>query len=86
MPCIKMLDAHMHQRHILGMTLEQFLEQNAMTEAAFAARIGCSQSQVHRLRKGKSFPSPNMVRRIEAATDGLVKAGDWYAANFAEAI
>lgn len=61
------------------MKLDDFLTQNDLTETTFATRIGSCQSHVNRLRHGKSFPSPDMIRKIESASDGSVAVADWYA-------
>ena len=61
----------------MRMKLETYLK-DKQTDAAFAAEIGCSQSQINRLRRGEAFPSPEMVEKIHTATAGQVTASDWY--------
>ena len=58
------------------MELKAYLKDK--TDEAFATAIGCSQSQVNRLRHGKAFPSREMVEKIHVATNGDVTASDWY--------
>lgn len=58
------------------MELKAYLKDK--TDEAFATAIGCSQSQVNRLRHGKAFPSREMVEKIHVATAGAVSAADWY--------
>jgi len=59
------------------MKLEQYLGARKMTDAAFAALVGMSQSQISRLRRGLSRPSWNAVAAIEQATNGNVGASDF---------
>ena len=73
----KMLDMHMHEMHVCRMKLDQYLSATKMTDAAFAAVVGMSQSQVNRLRRGLSRPSWDAVATIERATEGKVRASDF---------
>ena len=72
-----MLDMHMHGMHSDSMKLSQYLEAVALTDTAFAAKVGMSQSQISRLRRGLSKPSWDAVAAIERATGGKVKAADF---------
>lgn len=58
---------------------DYFSQQDGLTETAFAERIGRSQSQVNRLRRGVSSPDWSTIEKIKAATGGLVTADDWAA-------
>jgi hypothetical protein len=78
-PCIFGLDVHMHDMHIECMNLDQYLFQNGMTDAAFAVKVGHSQPHVNRVRRMVTTPSPELAKRIEAATDGAVTIADLYA-------
>lgn len=60
------------------MKLDDFLSTSPLTEEAFGALIGCSQSQVNRLRKGDSQPSNERIARIRDATGGKVSFNDFY--------
>jgi len=62
----------------MRMKLDEFLSQSPLTEEAFGQIIGCSQSQVNRLRKGNSAPSPERIALIRDATGGLVSFDDFY--------
>lgn len=62
----------------MRMKLNDFLNNSPLTEEAFGALIGCSQSQVNRLRKGGSAPSPERIARIREATGGKVDFKDFY--------
>lgn len=59
-----------------SMELKTYLKDT--TDEAFATKLGCSQSQVNRLRHGKAHPSKEMVEKIHIATGGAVTAADWY--------
>lgn len=60
-----------------GMTLSDYLEKKRITDAAFAATVGMSQSQVNRLKNGRSRPSWEAIAAIEKATKGKVTANDF---------
>lgn len=68
------------------MTLDEYLSQakdengKPLRDAAFGARCGMSQSQISRLRKGKSRPSFEGMEAIRKATDGEVSPNDWFEA------
>lgn len=59
------------------MTLEAYLKANGIKEADFAALIGVEQSTVNRLKRG-SVPSREVMARIFDATDGIVRADDFF--------
>lgn len=61
--------------HIHGMTLDQWLAENRLTEAEFAPRIGVTQSTVNRIRKGQ-MPSRDTIEAIFRETSGEVTAND----------
>ena len=67
----------MRVMHNYGMKLEQYLAKRKETDAAFGKRAGLSQSQISRLRRGKSNPSLDAIKRIAEATGGKVKFDDW---------
>lgn len=72
----EMLDVNMLSVHIPRMTLDQYLTEANETDTAFGARVGISQSQVGRLRRGWK-PSWDAIVAIEKATDGKVQPNDW---------
>lgn len=59
------------------MKLNLYLTNKGITDDAFGKRIGCSQSQVSRIKRGVSKPSLNLIERIALATGGAVKANDF---------
>jgi transcriptional regulator with XRE-family HTH domain len=63
------------------MTLKEYIEAQTpkLSHAAFGARIGVTQAAINRYVRGVRFPSPEMIRKIQDATDGNVKVSDWYA-------
>jgi transcriptional regulator with XRE-family HTH domain len=60
------------------MKLETYLSETGTSQTAFAARIGTTQAAVARYAGGKRFPRPEIVARIEAATDGKVSFNDFF--------
>lgn len=72
-----MLDMHMHHMHFATMKLETYLKKNDLTDAAFGALIGISQSQISRIRRGESFPSRDTLAVIAEFTGGAVTANDF---------
>jgi transcriptional regulator with XRE-family HTH domain len=59
------------------MTLEQYLTNEKLTDAEFGIRVGLSQSQISRIRRGISLPSWDAMERIEEGTSGAVTANDF---------
>ncbi len=74
---IIMLDVHMRGMHIQGMTLDQYLTDNGITEATFAKAIDVDQSTVNRLRKGQ-VPNKALMAAIFDETAGAVRADDFF--------
>lgn len=69
------------------MRLDEYLNQKkgeGLTEEAFASRVGLSQGQVNRLRRGASRPSFNTLVRIRDATEGQVTPDDFIGPEPAE--
>lgn len=60
------------------MTLNSYLLDHSITEAAFAARVGVDQSTVHRWRKGQMPEGPSTMRAIARETGGKVTANDFF--------
>lgn len=60
------------------MFLGRWLRQKGMTQTAFAARVGVSNTAVSRLISGTMTPSGKLVRRIEYHTKGAVTFDDWF--------
>ena len=64
----------------LGMnTLQTYLDDNSLTQGAFAKKVGTTQATVSRWLDGQ-MPSHEMIKRVAKATKGKVGAADWYAA------
>ncbi len=59
------------------MTLDSYLLDRKITEPDFAARVRVNQSTINRARKGQ-VPSPDVLRRIVAATEGEVTPNDFF--------
>lgn len=66
------------------MKLETYIENNRMTDAAFAELVGTTQVTISRYRRNKRFPSPAMIKRIHEVTNGAVTLADWYSLEPAE--
>jgi transcriptional regulator with XRE-family HTH domain len=58
------------------MTLAEYLERSATTQAQFAERLGCDQSTVCRILKDGPRRMET-ARRIEILTDGAVPVSAW---------
>lgn len=68
----------MHDMHILlCMKLDQYLSTAKISDEAFGQLVGLSQSQVNRIKNGKSKPSLDMVAKIDAASRGAVSFLDF---------
>jgi transcriptional regulator with XRE-family HTH domain len=63
--------------HYTGMTLADYLKNAGLTQAEFAARIGCIQSDVARYLAGRK-PREEVMHAIFKATKGAVRADDFY--------
>lgn len=61
------------------MKLHDYLTLKGITDEAFGRKIGCSQSQVSRIKRGVSKPSLGLIERIALATGGAVRANDFMA-------
>ena len=60
------------------MTLREYLfDRPSMRQRAFAVLAGVDETRLSLLINGKARPTVEQVARIEAATDGAVKASDW---------
>ena len=60
------------------MTLQDYLDQQALTHKTFAARIRVSTTTVWRYATNNRMPRPHIMRSIVAATDGAVQPQDFY--------
>lgn len=59
------------------MRLTAYLQENKISDAEFARRVGVSHSLVHRWKSGEKRPSMETAARIRDATDGAVSADDF---------
>jgi len=59
------------------MKLSTYLEQEGLSAAAFAARLGVPASTVTRIMRGERTPRLETARKIEAATGGAVTGSDF---------
>ena len=58
------------------MDLLQWLDTHELTDAAFAALVGCDQTTINRAKRGITMPGAVLLSRITVATDGAVQASD----------
>ena len=59
------------------MKLALYLENSTLSDEAFGQLVGLSQSQVNRIKNGKSKPTLEMVAKISKATEGSVSFADF---------
>jgi plasmid maintenance system antidote protein VapI len=59
------------------MNLSQYLKEQKLTQAEFAARLGVHQGTVARLINRDRSPSWEMAARIQSVTDGSVPVAVW---------
>lgn len=60
------------------MKLDAFIKTHGLTGEEFAAKAGISRSDVSKYRSGRSKPKDDAMRKIFAATNGLVTPNDFY--------
>lgn len=60
------------------MTLKDWLAREAISEAAFAASIGCAPSTINRLCRERITPSRTLLRAIAERTDYAVGPNDFF--------
>lgn len=63
------------------MTLREYLEEEGLTETAFAELLGISQAAVNRYCNGIRTPHKTKLRAIVDATGGKVTANDFMEAE-----
>lgn len=59
------------------MTLSEWLDDQEISDATFAERIGVTRQALHRYKTGKRTPRTNIIRKITAETLGQVRADDF---------
>jgi len=62
------------------MKLSNYLVKNDLTLKAFAEQIGRTEATVSRLARGKHRPDWKTIEAIEKATNGKVRANDFFEA------
>lgn len=60
------------------MKLKQYIRQSRMTQTQFAKQTGLSLSSVSRIISGERQPSLRVMQIIYQATDGKVRADDFF--------
>lgn len=56
------------------MDIKTYIWKNRMTLRDFATLVGCNYSYMSRIATEKLLPSPELAKKIEAATNGQIKA------------
>ncbi len=56
--------------------LKSFLKTAKLTEEAFASSIGTTASYLSQIVCGQRWPSRDLAKQIEKASNGLIKAAD----------
>jgi transcriptional regulator with XRE-family HTH domain len=60
--------------------LTDYLANRDETQTAFSQRAGLTDATLSRVLNGKTPPSPDVVEKVHAATDGAVTANDLFEA------
>lgn len=60
------------------MTLDEWIKQEALTDAEFGAKIGRDRTTVSRIRREKTCPDPATMQAIVDATGGAVEPNDFF--------
>jgi len=60
------------------MFLKDYIKEQRLSMRRFAKKSGLSVSAVSRILSNQRFPTPETMRRVSLATDGKVKANDFY--------
>jgi len=60
------------------MFLKDYIREQRLSIRRFARKAGLSVSAVSRILSNQRFPTPESMRRISLATDGKVRANDFY--------
>lgn len=76
--CKKHLASYPRHAYQDGMTLEEYIAQQGITDSAFAEAISVYPSTVMRLKRGDQLPSRAVMVRIFFATKGKVRPDDFY--------
>ena len=59
------------------MYLKDYLKSKKISQYRFAKMCGMNESTISLILQGKTFPTPETIKKIELATDGEVKANDF---------
>lgn len=76
--CIFFVDGLDKTDYGRGMNLKEYMQKERMRQGPLAERLGFSQSFVSRLMNGRNLPTIRVAEKIEIATNGAVRAQDWY--------
>lgn len=68
----------MHEVHIIGMMLSEWMAANGFTDERLAAELGVVRSTASRIRRGKVIPSRKSIERIVEITAGQVQPNSFF--------
>jgi transcriptional regulator with XRE-family HTH domain len=60
------------------MRLSAYLELAKLTDAEFAAKVGCDRSTIYRIRNGHTRPTDDLKAAIARETKGAVLPNDYF--------
>lgn len=78
-----LLAVYFHPVYVFGMTLREYLDQQRGRISEIAEKAGISGASVSRIADGKQNPTLDVLKRIEAATGGIVTVAELSAARVA---
>ena len=60
------------------MGIEEYLSKYGMTKRSFCKRLGVTESNLHKILSGKSYPTAKTAQKIVALTNGEVTFEDLF--------
>lgn len=61
--------------------LQLYLHNHKISQANFAINLKVTRDAISKYIRGERFPRPEIILKIEKATDGYVRPSDWYVDN-----
>ena len=60
------------------MKIKEWRETLGLNMASLATKLGCHRSQILRIERGETLPSPEFIERVYRESGGLVGPTDFY--------
>ena len=79
----RMVDTSARYGHYRIMRLAKYLDENSLSYGDFGLLVGATSWGVGKWARGERTPRPDVMRRIQAATDGAVTPDDLIAGTTA---